>query len=153
RAPASAGEMALSFAPVVRTAAPSVVNIYAERRVESPFRGDPRATNAWKVYQFTSGHKVDDRDRHMGGSIAAPTPVPTTAIYSRTDGICNWRNCIEEPSDIAENIEVRASHCGLGHDPAAAYAIADRLAQKEGEWSPFDRSGVKGVMYPKPSGA
>ena len=41
RAPASAGEMALSFAPVVRRAAPAVVNIYAERRVESPFRGDP----------------------------------------------------------------------------------------------------------------
>ena len=39
--PASAGDLAMSFAPVVRRAAPSVVNIYAERRVESPFRGDP----------------------------------------------------------------------------------------------------------------
>ena len=32
----------------------------------SPFAGDPRATNAWKLYEFTSGHKVDDRERHMG---------------------------------------------------------------------------------------
>ncbi|MEM7545732.1 MAG: alpha/beta hydrolase [Pseudomonadota bacterium] len=117
----------------------------------SPFKGDPRATNAWRVYQFTSGHKVDDRDTHMGGAISAPTPVPTTAIYSKTDGICAWRTCIEEPTDIAENIEVKGSHCGLGHHPAAAYAIADRLAQKEGDWTPFDRSGFKSLMYPSPA--
>ncbi|MEM8751591.1 MAG: alpha/beta hydrolase [Pseudomonadota bacterium] len=116
----------------------------------SPFRGDPRATNAWWVYQFTSGHKVDDRDRHMGGAIAEAPPVPTTAIYSRTDGVCNWRNCVEAKSDYAENIEVRSSHCGLGHDPAAAYAIADRLACPEGEWAPFDRAGVKSAVYPRP---
>ena len=116
----------------------------------SPFRGDPRATNAWKLYQFTSGHKVDDRDRHMGGAIAEPPPVPTTAIYSKTDGICAWQNCIEAKSDIAENIEVKGSHCGLGHHPAAVYAIADRLAQKEGRWKPFDRTGYRAIAYPKP---
>ena len=59
----------------------------------SPFNGDPRATNAWKLYEFTSGHKVDDRERHMGGAISDPPPVPTTAIYSRSDGICAWQNC------------------------------------------------------------
>ncbi len=117
----------------------------------SPFNGDPRATNAWRVYQFTSGHKVDDRDSHMGGAISAPPPVPTTAIYSRTDGVCAWRTCIETRSDIAENIEVKGSHCGLGHHPAAAYAIADRLAQKEGAWKPFDRSGLRAMVYPKPA--
>lgn len=119
----------------------------------SPFRGDPRATNAWKVYQYTSGQKVDDRERHMGGAISAPPPTPTTAIYSRTDGICNWRNCIEASSEIAENIEVKGSHCGLGHHPAAAYAIADRLAQKEGAWAPFDRSGLRALVYPRPENA
>ena len=119
----------------------------------SPFNGDPRATNAWRVYQFASGHKVDDRDRHMGGAISAPPPVPTTAIYSRTDGVCNWRTCIETVSDIAENIEVKSSHCGLGHDPAAAYAIADRLAQKEDDWAPFDRRGLRTFLYPTPDSA
>ncbi len=115
----------------------------------SPFNGDPRATNAWKLYQFTSGHKVDDRDNHMGGTIAAPPTVPTTAIYSRTDGICAWQNCMETEADNRENIRVRSSHCGLGHHPAAVYAVADRLAQPEGKWQPFDRSGVKSFAYPK----
>lgn len=117
----------------------------------SPFRGDPRATNAWRVYQMASGQTVDESDRHMGGAMHKAPPVPTTAIYSKTDGICAWQNCIEKESDTTENIEVKASHCGLGHHPAAVYAIADRLAQPEGEWKKFDRSGIKAAVYAKPS--
>lgn len=116
----------------------------------SPFAGDPRATNAWKLYEFTSGHKVDDRERHMGGAISDPPPVPTTAIYSRTDGVCHWQNCIEREGPITENIEVESSHCGLGHHPAAVYAIADRLSQPEGAWKKFERSGLKSFFFPKP---
>lgn len=117
----------------------------------SPFGGNPRATNAWRVYETVSGQGSHEGERHMGGAISAPPPVPTTAIYSKTDGICAWQNCIEVKSPIAENIEVKASHCGLGHHPAAVYAIADRLAQPEGEWQPFDRSGFKSLVYPKPA--
>ncbi|MEQ6248048.1 hypothetical protein ABMC89_04070 [Sulfitobacter sp. HNIBRBA3233] len=117
----------------------------------SPFGGHPRATNAWRVYEIASGQSAHDTDSHMGGAISAPPPVPTTAIYSKTDGICAWQNCIEARSDIAENIEVKASHCGLGHHPAVVYAVADRLAQPEGAWKPFDRSGFKSVIYPAPS--
>ena len=44
RVPASAGEITLSFAPVVKTATPAVVNIYATvvvQRRQSPFADDP----------------------------------------------------------------------------------------------------------------
>lgn len=119
----------------------------------SPFGGDPRATNAWKLYEFTSGHRIDDRERHMGGAISDAPPVPTTAIYSRTDGICAWQNCIERDGPLAENIEVEGSHCGLGHHPAAVYAVADRLSQPEGDWRKFDRTGVRGVVFPDPARA
>ncbi|MEW9919231.1 esterase/lipase family protein [Marimonas sp. MJW-29] len=117
----------------------------------SPFRGDPRATNAWRVYQMASGQSVDDGHKHMGGAIHLPPPVPTTAIYSKTDGICAWQNCIEAESEITENIEVKASHCGLGHHPAAVYAIADRLAQPEGKWTKFHRNGIRAAVYGKPT--
>lgn len=116
----------------------------------SPFNGDPRATNAWRLYEFASGHKVDDRERHMGGAIHLTPPVPTTAIYSRTDGICAWHNCMENETEEVENIEVEASHCGLGHHPAVVYAVADRLAQPEGDWKPFDRKGARSFIYPEP---
>ncbi|NEK23231.1 alpha/beta hydrolase [Sulfitobacter sp. JBTF-M27] len=117
----------------------------------SPFRGDPRATNAWRVYQMASGQKVEEGEQHMGGAIHLAPPVPTTAIYSKTDGICAWQNCIEHDTDLTENIEVKASHCGLGHHPAAVYAVADRLSQPEGAWKKFDRSGVKSAVYAKPT--
>ena len=117
----------------------------------SPFRGDPRATNAWRVYQMTSGQSVDEGHRHMGGGIHLPPSVPTTAIYSRTDGICAWQNCIEAESALTENIEVKASHCGLGHHPAVVYAVADRLSQPEGQWRKFDRSGIRSAIYGEPA--
>ena len=50
----------------------------------------------------------------------------------------------------ADSIEVESSHCGMGHHPAVVYAVADRLAQKEGEWAPFDRSGWRSLVYPDP---
>ena len=53
--------------------------------------------------------------------------MPATSIYSRADGIVNWRTCLLRPSDTAENIEVHlASHVGIGVNPAALWAIADR---------------------------
>ena len=47
-------------------------------------------------------------------------PVPATSIYSRADGIVNWRTVCSDHPTTAENIEVHlASHFGLGVNPAA----------------------------------
>ena len=116
----------------------------------SPFAGDPRATNAWRIFEFVSGMSVDQAQTHMSGHIADVPAVPTSAIFSRTDGIAAWRICMETEGPQTENIEVYGSHCGLGHHPAAVYAIADRLAQPEGAWSKFDRSGWRRSVYPDP---
>jgi len=48
------------------------------------------------------------------------------------------------------NIDVEGSHSGLGYNPAALSAIADRLALPEGEWRPFDRSGLRSLLYSDP---
>lgn len=117
----------------------------------SPFGGKPRATNAWRIYEMVSGKSAADQDQTFGGALADPPPVPTTAIFSRTDGICAWQVCVEKPSAKAENIEVQGSHCGLGHNPAVVYAVADRLAQAEGEWRPFQRSGWRSLVYADPN--
>lgn len=63
--------------------------------------------------------------------------VPATSIYSRTDGVVTWQASLIRKSDVSENIRVFGSHCGLGFNSAAIYAIADRLAQPEGQWKPF----------------
>jgi pimeloyl-ACP methyl ester carboxylesterase len=116
----------------------------------SPFAGHPKATNAWRVYEMASGRSAEHSDPAFGGALSDPPPVPTTAIYSRTDGICAWQGCREKTSAQSESIEVESSHCGMGHHPAVVYAVADRLAQREGAWAPFDRSGWRAVVYPDP---
>jgi pimeloyl-ACP methyl ester carboxylesterase len=117
----------------------------------SPFASSPKATNAWRVYEMASGRRAEDEDPRFGGTLSSAPPVPTTAIFSRSDGICAWQGCREQSSNMAESIEVESSHCGMGHHPAAVYAVADRLAQKEGEWAPFDRSGWRSLIYPDPN--
>ena len=116
----------------------------------SPFAGDPRSTNAWPVYEWASGQRPEEIDPRFTASMAEAPPVPTTAIFSRTDGVCAWQGCREQASCMAESIEVESSHCGMGFHPAAVYAVANRLAQKEGEWSPFDRTGWRSLIYPDP---
>lgn len=119
----------------------------------SPFANDVRATNATRLYEALSGEGVDDIPE-IREAIAGDLPVPTSSIYSRSDGIVNWRTCLLRPSDTAENIEVHlASHIGLGVNAAALWAVADRLAQPEGEFSQFDRSGPFAIAYAAPENA
>ena len=114
----------------------------------TPFAGPPKATNAWQVYELASGERIEDRAHHY--DLKTAPPVPTTSIYSRTDGIVAWQCSVQAPAKDTENIEVEASHVGLGVNPAVLYAIADRLAQAEGQWVPFDKSGLKRMFYGNP---
>lgn len=119
----------------------------------SPFANDIRATNATRLYELVSGEGVDDIPG-LREAIGGDLPVPATSIYSRTDGIVNWRTSLLRPSATAENIEVYlASHIGLGVNPAALWAVANRLAQAEGEFRHFDRSGPFAIAYAPPENA
>jgi pimeloyl-ACP methyl ester carboxylesterase len=107
----------------------------------TPFTGHPKATNAWRIYELLSGSKVGDAE--LMAAIRKPPPVPTTSIYSRSDGIVSWRCSLNDPGPLVENIEVPASHVGMGTNPLALYAVADRLAQPIGQWRRFDVSGAR----------
>lgn len=119
----------------------------------SPFADDITATNATRLYEALSGEGINDNPE-IREAIAGDLPVPATSIYSRTDGIVNWHTSLLRPSKTAENIEVYlASHVGLGVNPAALWAVADRLAQREGEFKQFDRSGPFAIAYGPPENA
>ena len=106
----------------------------------TPFSGHPRANNAWRLYEMVSGHRLDEADALID-QVRKPPPVPTTSVYSRTDGVVSWLCSLNEDSPLTENIGVHASHLGMGMNPLALYVVADRLAQKPGEWRPFHLEG------------
>ena len=116
----------------------------------TPFSGSPKSTNAWRIYELTSGRKIDhDSTRY---DLPAAPPVPTTSVYSRSDGIVAWQASLQAPGPTnlnTENIEVIASHMGIGVNPSAWWAVADRLAQPQGAWKPFERKGgLHGLIFP-----
>jgi pimeloyl-ACP methyl ester carboxylesterase len=81
-------------------------------------------------------------------SMPTSVPVPASAIYSRSDGIVAWQTCRDRPGPCAENIAVRGSHVGLGHNPAVLWVLADRLAQPSGRWQPFVAPPLLRALYP-----
>ena len=116
----------------------------------SPFAGNPKATNAWRVYELASGRSADENDatvRRIVVGNAAGADHRDLQPHRRHRA---WQGCMEKTSATSESIEVESSHCGMGHHPAVVYAVADRLAQPEGKWAPFDRSGWRSILYPDP---
>ena len=47
-------------------------------------------------------------------------------MYSRSDGIVQWRSCLDPEAD--ELVEVSASHCGMGVNAQAFLAVANAIA-------------------------
>lgn len=108
----------------------------------SPFTGNPHATNLSNIYRLVTGNDFTSeksRARYAEGS--NPLPVPCSAIYSKTDGVTAWQNCLGQSDAINENIEVISSHFGFVANPAVFFAVADRLAQPEGGWRKFVPAG------------
>lgn len=101
----------------------------------TPFTGHPRATHAWKFFELVSGQ--DSHDEEQLAPLREPPPLPCTSIYSRSDGVVAWQCSVNPPAPQAENIELPSSHIGLGLNPLAIYAIADRLAQPDQAWKRF----------------
>lgn len=113
----------------------------------SPFASCGEGSHAVLIYDSLTAERFTQRRAHLAKTVAQPPPVPSTAIYSKTDGVAAWQTCLEAESPTTDNIEVVGSHCGLGFNPAVFYAIADRLAQPEGDWKPFDRTGARRFFY------
>lgn len=116
----------------------------------SPIRGNPRSTRAYHVIRrLNGGVELEAHPTYSLRQLAGtPLPgIPSTAIFSKSDGVVPWPMAVEQPSELAENIEVFASHLGLGFSPTVLFAIADRLALPEGEWRPFHRHSWRAWVY------
>lgn len=78
----------------------------------APFSGDPRANNAWRLYELIARHKVDSPPIEVRP--AEKPPVPTLALWSRRDGVVApaCARGLEGESD--RQVELDCSHMGFG---------------------------------------
>lgn len=112
----------------------------------SPFN-DPggHASNVSDLYRaFNPDHASKaDQFRNEHWEVPMAPPVPTTSIFSRWDGVCHWRACIQHGGhEQVENIEVTTSHTGMAVNPQTLLIIADRLTQRRDSWRPFQLARV-----------
>lgn len=116
----------------------------------SPF-GEGRLTASYPSRLFMALNPIDELPIEQEQLHVAP-PVPTTAIYSRGDGVVNWQTTLQRDGhEHTQSIEVRGSHCGMTFNPTIWYLVADRLALPHGGWRPFERHSWTSLLYPAPS--
>jgi pimeloyl-ACP methyl ester carboxylesterase len=60
--------------------------------------------------------------------VKLPKSVRQTAIYTKTDGILDWRSCTT--GDAAVDCEVSATHIGMAFSPLVYSVVGQRLAGK-----------------------
>jgi pimeloyl-ACP methyl ester carboxylesterase len=120
----------------------------------SPISDERNHSNARIIFEWLNGREqAPVRGGHKFAGLGKAPPVPTTSILTRSDGVVHWRGSVQHPEkaehEQIENIEVFASHLGLGVNPSVMIAIADRLAQNEGEWTAFRAPLRQRWMFPR----
>jgi pimeloyl-ACP methyl ester carboxylesterase len=86
----------------------------------SPFSGDVRANNVWRLYELVAGHSVD---RPPLPRITARPPVPSLALWSRRDGIIAPASARGEPHESDQAIELTCNHMGFGVSRSATREV------------------------------
>lgn len=106
--------------------------------IGTPFNATSDQTHAAWLYRVLNG-KTPVLDRSLSERLRTPPRVPTTSIYSRSDGIVAWQTCRHEKrSRLTQDIEIKGSHVGMGWNRTVLQVIADRLAQPLTRWRQYD---------------
>ena len=96
----------------------------------SPFGGIMNPNNAVWLFRLLRGKATKIWDEKWLQKIHEPAPVLTTAIYSKTDGVIYWKDCLEKVEDaLHHNVEANGSHLGMPHNKAILKIIANELAE------------------------
>lgn len=91
----------------------------------TPFSGDRRANNAWRVYEALNNHKVDASPLPDDPSIKPP--VPTIALWSRRDGVIAPASARGLPHERDAEVEVPFRHFAMGSSRPAIARIVQEL--------------------------
>jgi pimeloyl-ACP methyl ester carboxylesterase len=92
----------------------------------TPFSGDIRANNVWRLYEIIAGHKVDRPP--VDCALAEKPPVETIAIWSRQDGVVAAACARGLPTESDRQIEVGCGHIEFTFQREAIDAVVQALA-------------------------
>ena len=92
----------------------------------SPFSGDPRGNNVWRLYEWIAGHPVDAPP--IEADLAQKPPVPTLALWSRRDGIVAVACARGLPGESDRQLELDCGHMGFAVSGRAYPKIVAALA-------------------------
>nr|MDJ0791925.1 alpha/beta hydrolase [Acidimicrobiia bacterium] len=91
--------------------------------------GGPRFTSASGLY---SPDELLAIEREIADAQTEPINVPVTAIYSKQDGVVDWRTCVDRKTPHAVNVEVGSTHLGMGLDPDVWLTVAGAIDRPSG---------------------
>lgn len=92
----------------------------------TPAVGGPTYTVGAGRLGATECRRIEQLQRQLDAD--DPIRVPITAIFTRNDGVVDWRACIDRASLDVRHVEVRSTHVGLGIDPDVWQVVAETLA-------------------------
>ena len=94
----------------------------------SPFSGDPRANNAWRLYERVAGHPVDAPP--IEADVGSKPPVPTIALWSRRDGMVAPACARGTDSQSDETVEVDCRHMGFTTSSRGIRQVVDAVRKR-----------------------
>ena len=94
----------------------------------SPFSGDPRANNVWRIYEWKTGHKVDAPPIDV--VLTRKPPVPTFALWSRKDGVVAPDCCRGAEGECDFALEVDCNHTDFVSNRKGVAATLEALAER-----------------------
>lgn len=106
------------FARELARAAPERVR--AVVTLGSPFSGDAKQNNVWRLYEWVAGHKVD---RPPIPRITDKPPVPHLALWSRSDGLIAPRSARGLDHERDKAVELDCTHMAFGISGRAAQNV------------------------------
>ncbi len=90
----------------------------------SPFSGDPKQNNVWRLYEWVAGHKVDEPPIPR---VTDKPPVPQLAIWSRRDGIIAPRAARGLDGERDKAVEMRCTHMAFGVSKHTARQVVGEI--------------------------
>jgi len=93
----------------------------------SPFSGDPRANNAWRLYERVTGHPVDRPPIQV--DIGGKPPVPTVALWSRRDGMVAPASARGTDLERDRHVELTCRHMGFATSRRAIRDVVRIIGQ------------------------